>query len=205
MAFLLCPGFFQGGKLFDPRISELWPGRFPRKLQLEALRDFNYPKLYVPWPQLLWFFFCCSPLQLQSPTKFGFQDFFFADCSHFDVEELKCSVCFPPQALICGELDILKDWCYEAVSSAPKIEKMKNLGLPLGIGLIVWGWNSGGAEIRAFPALFFFYLNPHFLQSSALKSKRILLFCPGAEFLQVNSLCCSRHQRAGRASLIFPI
>lgn len=139
MAFLLCPGFFQGGKLFDPRISELWPGRFPRKFQLEALRDFNYPKLYVPWPQLCGFFFAAPLCSSRVPQNLDFRIFFFADCSHFDVEELKCSVCFPPQALICGELDILKDWCYEAVSSAPKIEKMKNLGLPLGIGAGIQG------------------------------------------------------------------
>ncbi|NXN85425.1 TIM44 translocase, partial [Bombycilla garrulus] len=51
--------------------------------------------------------------------------------SHFDTGgALKCSV-FPPQALISGELDILKDWCYEATYSqlAHPIQQAKALGL----------------------------------------------------------------------------
>lgn len=50
---------------------------------------------------------------------------------------LKCSVGFPPQALISGELDILKDWCYEAVSEAPR-DGPRAWGSPLEMGLF-WG------------------------------------------------------------------
>lgn len=50
---------------------------------------------------------------------------------------LKCSVGFPPQALISGELDILKDWCYEAVSEAPR-DSPRAWDSPLEMGLF-WG------------------------------------------------------------------
>lgn len=113
---------------------------------------------------------------------------------------LKCSVGFPPQALISGELDILKDWCYEAVSEAPR-DSPRAWDSPLEMGLF-WGVFclthcefelaviQGLPGSRAFPdSVGGILFGSSFLPSyCAVNSKIVLFLCSGAEFLQVREI-----------------